>query len=193
MTQATRTAETVHAADCGIWDIPETSGVEQIFAAGYRDEATARYLSQVTPIYAVLSRVLAQLSGVLLLALTVPAGRKAGALDLDHAVFTVAADQLTEARERLRALHAPAAAARHHAALSDCAQHLHHAMQGMDRLPTSLGALRDAAQRDIIRALHSAQRLLIATAEPDARITPVDFSNACCSCGAIHTRNPVQP
>lgn len=182
---------TLHEAACGIWDIPATSGVEQIFDAGYKDEATAGYLSQVTPIYAALSRVLAQLSGLMLLALTMRRG--AGALDLDHAIFATATDQLHEARERLRALKVPPAAARHHAAMTDCAGHLAVALGNMDSLPAALGPLRDVAQRDLIRQLHVAQRLLIATAEPDARITPVDFSNACCSCGAAHTPKPVKP
>ena len=77
--------------------------------------------------------------------------------------------------------------------MADCAGHLRGVIRGMGNLPSSLGALREVGQRDIIRALHVAQRLLIATAEPDARITPVDFSNACCSCGASHTPRPVKP
>lgn len=175
----------LHDAGCGIWDIPAMSGVEQIFAAGYQDEATAAYLSQVTPLYAAQSRILAQLSGVLLLALATP--RKSTSLDLDHAIFTSARDQLSELQERLRALHIPPAATRHHRALQTCADHLSNALRGMESLPTSLGTLRDVGQKDIIRQLHYAQRLLIATAEPDAQITPVDLSHACCSCAVAAT------
>lgn len=175
----------LHDAECDIWDIPATSGVEQIFNAGYQDEATAAYLSQATPLYAAQSRILAQLSGVLLLALAAP--RKSASLDLDHAIYTSARDQLSELQERLRALHIPQAAMRHHGALRTCADHLGNALRGMDSLPTSLGTLRDAGQKDIIRQLHHAQRLLIATAEPDAQITPVDLSHACCSCAVAST------
>ena len=184
MIEQTIPADTLHDADCGIWDIPATSGVDRIFAAGYRDEATAQYLSQVTPLYAALSRVLAQLSGLMLSSLTTRRG--GGALDLDHAIYATATEQLREAGERLRALRVPQAAVRHHAAMGDCAEHLQAVARDMQKLTASLGALRAAGQRDIIRQLHVAQRLLIATAEPDARITPVDFSNACCSCGAAH-------
>lgn len=179
-----------HDAECGIWDVPETSGAEHIFAAGYEDEVVAAYLSQATPLYATLSRILAQLSGIMLLALSVR--RKSGALDLDHAIHTTALDQLAELQDRLRALHVPHAAARHHGALQICADHLGAALRGMDTLPASLGIFRDAAQKDIILHLHCAQRLLIATAEPDAKITPVDLSHACCSCGAANATKQVQ-
>jgi hypothetical protein len=55
----------------------------------------------------------------------------------------------------------------------------------MDRAPSTLvGAGREAQSREAAKRLHAAQRLLIATAEPDAQIAPVDFSHACCSCGA---------
>ena len=58
----------------------------------------------------------------------------------------------------------------------------------MDSLSALLGQqARDDAKHEIIRKLHVVQRLLIATAEPDANITPVDFSHACCTCGASHT------
>ncbi len=180
----------LHGAECGIWDIPSTSGAEHIFAAGYTDEAVAAYLSQATPLYAALSRILAQLSGVMLLSLGTR--RKSGALDLDHAIHISAMDQLTEVQDRLRALHVPHTAARHHGALQTCADHLSGALRGMDILPSSLGSLRDAGQKDIIRQLHLAQRLLIATAEPDAKITPVDLSHACCSCHAASTPKQAQ-
>lgn len=173
----------IHDAQCGIWDIPEASNVDVILRGGYEDEAIASYLAHASPIYNVLSRVLAQLSGVLLLAMT----RGHRDLSLDHAIYTTAVDQLSEARERLHALKAPAAASRHHAALQDLAGSLAEAATKMDALSAMLGQqARDDAKHEIVRKLHVAQRLLIATAEPDANITPVDFSHACCTCGASH-------
>lgn len=173
----------IHEAQCGIWDIPEVSSVDVILEGGYQDEAIASYLAQASPLYNVLSRILAQLSGVLLLAMT----RGHQDLSLDHAIYTTAVEQLTEARERLRALKAPASASRHHAALQDLADRLAEAAKKMDSLSALIGQqARDDAKREIIRKLHVAQRLLIATAEPDANITPVDFSHACCTCGASH-------
>ncbi|WP_193174579.1 hypothetical protein [Oricola nitratireducens] len=174
----------IHDAQCGVWEIPETSSVDVILEGGYRDEAIASYLAQASPLYNALSRILAQLSGVLLLATT----RGHRDLSLDHAIYTTAVEQLTEARERLRALKAPAAASRHYTALQDLAGCLAEAAEKMDSLSALLGQqARDDAKHEIIRKLHVVQRLLIATAEPDANITPVDFSHACCTCGASHT------
>lgn len=173
----------IHDAQCGIWDIPDASQVDVILDGGYRDEAVASYLAHASPLYNVLSRVLAQLSGVLLLAMT----RGHRDLSLDHAIYTTAVEQLAEARDRLRALKSPPAAARHHAALQELAACLADAAKTMDSLSALVGQhARDDARHDIIRKLHVAQRLLIATAEPDANITPVDFSHACCTCGASH-------
>jgi hypothetical protein len=173
----------IHDAQCGIWDIPEASDVDVILQGGYEDEAIASYLAHASPLYNVLSRVLAQLSGVLLLAMT----RGHQVLSLDHAIYTTAVEQLSEARERLRALKVPAAASRHHAALQDLAGRLEEAAKKMDALSALLSQqARGDAKHEIIRELHVAQRLLIATAEPDANITPVDFSHACCTCGASH-------
>lgn len=180
MTVAQATDATVHAADCGVWDQPGAERIDALIAAGYEDEAVARYLAEARPVYDALGRVLAQLSGVLLLAMT---SRRA--LSLDHAMFRTAREQLAEAAERLASIRAPAAAARHVAALGDLAEHLAAAARGMDRAPGALvGAPREERLRETVKRLQAAQRLLIASAEPDARIAPVDFSHACCSCGA---------
>lgn len=174
----------IHDAKCGIWDIPDASGVDVILVGKYRDEAVATYLSEASPLYNAFSRILAQLSGVLLLAMT----RGYRDLSLDHAIYTTAVEQLEEARERLRALKAPAVASRHHAALQDLGSCLAESATKMDALSAIIGRdAREDAKHEVIRKLHVAQRLLIATAEPDANITPVDFSHACCTCGASHT------
>jgi len=172
----------LHAAHCGIWDLPDTGEVEAILGAGYEDEAVANYLAAARPVYDTLARVLAQLAGLFLLQATT----KSSGLSLDHAMFAVARDQLGEAVERARALVAPAAAQCHKDGLIDLGTRLAEAIRGMDNLSVVIGEeLRTHRTREVLNTLHAAQRLLIACAEPDARITPVDFSHACCTCGGL--------
>ncbi|MBO0904724.1 hypothetical protein [Jiella sonneratiae] len=171
-----------HASHCDVWDLPPPPEADARLAhVEPGDEAMQRYRSGVRPVYETLARVMAQLSGLFLLRLT-GGGR---ALQLDHPMFGVACDQLAAGRDDLRALAVPAAATRHHAALSLMAGHLAAAAQAMDRLAASRGAAPDEdGKRGVLRQLHAAQGLLIAAAEPDAGITPIDFSHACCSCGS---------
>jgi hypothetical protein len=170
---------TLHAADCGVWDALPGEAPEALALAG-ADPANAAYLSQIAPLYRAAVRVLGQLSGVLVLAMTT--GR--GTLSLDHRLYASVADQLAEARGRLAEVRAPAAAARHHETLAAVLDHLDAAAQALDRVPTTLApATRAADTRTVVARLHAAQRLVVAAAVPGANITPVDLSNACCSCG----------
>lgn len=168
----------LHAHHCDIWALADAAPEASPPAQG--DEATARYLAQVRPIYDTMARVMAQLAGIFLLRLT----SATPGLHLDHEMYGTACEQLGGARERLASLRVPPSAGRHHAALARMGTHLGEAARGMDRLATRAGARDDSARRAVMRDLHAAQRLMIATAEPDANIAPVDFSHACCSCGA---------
>jgi hypothetical protein len=49
---------------------------------------------------------------------------------------------------------------------------------------------RADATNALTRQLHSVQRLLMATAEPDANIVPVDFDQGCCNCGKLALASP---
>lgn len=180
------TQRTLHQADCDVWDLPDPRTAPQLHLKPGRDPATDRYLAQIAPAYEVLGRVLAQLSGVFLLALTRD-GRGPG-LHLDHAVYTIALDQLAEARDILGGALAIEPTQRHKAGLDDLANRLSDAAAGMDRMAgRRYAAQGDTDKQDILKSLAAAQRLLIATAEPDAGITPVDFDNACCNCAMTRT------
>ncbi|MCB9948131.1 MAG: hypothetical protein H6842_09920 [Rhodospirillaceae bacterium] len=178
---AAATAGHIHRADCSIWDTPDDARPEAIAASGLEDEAVIAYLGTVRPIYDALGRVLGQLSGLLLLAST---GGRSG-LDLDRGMYRTATGQLGEAAERLRAVRVPAAAARHHARLAAIAETLGEVARALDRAPVRRlddHSLRPAAA--LVDQLSAGQRLLISVSEPRAGMTPVDFSGACCSCGA---------
>ncbi len=169
----------LHEVDCDVWDLPRTDTAEPLHPETGHDPATDRYLARIGPAYERLGRVMAQLSGIFLLALT--RDGKGPGLHLDHALYSVARDQLAEAREIIAGAVAPGPAQRHRRGLMDLADRLEEAARGMDRMTTRSGD-GDADRRDVLKRLAAAQRLLIACAEPDAGITPVDFDNACCNC-----------
>ncbi len=170
---------TVHQADCDVWDLPKAS--DNLHPAPGPDAATERYLAQMKPAYDGLARVLAQLSGVFLLALTRD-GAGPG-LHLDHPVYTIALNDLAEARETIGGVVAPDAGRHHRAGLVDLADRLADTAAGMDRMTRRrIATDRESDKRAVLQHLAAAQRLLVATAEPDAGLTPVDFDHACCNC-----------
>jgi len=171
----------IHRAECDAWDLPPAGTAERLHPETGRDEAVDRYLARIAPGYDRLGRAMAQLSGVFLLALT--RDGQAPGLHLDHAIHALALDQLAEARDILGGVAAPEPARRHHAGLLDLAECLSAAAAGMDRMAGRRDAAgRETDKRDVLQRLAAAQRLLIATAAPDAGITPVDFEHACCNC-----------
>jgi len=175
----------IHDAACDTWDLPKVSQSGALHPEIGKDTATDRYLASIAPAYGQLGRVLAQLSGIFLLALTRTGGGLEPHLHLDHAMYAIAHDQLEHAHETIQSVSVPERARRHHAGLSDMIRHLSDAALGMDRLSAQKGEAGHAtAKREILKHMAEAQRLLIATAEPDAGVTPVDFNNACCSCAS---------
>jgi hypothetical protein len=96
-------------------------------------------------------------------------------------MYALARDQLEQARDTIRAAQPPEAARRHYAGLCDLADRLGEAADVMDRSAASR-VVADTDRRDVLQRLAAAQRLLIACAEPDAGLVPVDFENACCNC-----------
>jgi len=177
----TRHTKRIHDAACDTWDLPRAGQGGDLRPRSGPDDVTDRYLAAIAPAYDRLSRVLAQLCGIFLLALTRDA--QGNGLHLDHAMYGVARDQLNEARETLGGVPVPDPAHRHHAAMGQMAAHLSDAARDMDRMSAlKTTPDRDIAKREILKRLAEAQHLLIATAEPDSGITPVDFTHACCNC-----------
>jgi hypothetical protein len=171
----------VHQVDCGMWEIPPTSEVEHLLSIGIETAAAAAYLSHITPIYAASARTLAQLAGLLLLGMT---GGTRG-LPLDHMILASARQQLLEASERLKGLRAPAIALRHQSAMMAIMGGLMAALKQIETTSASLDGHRKQEEvTQVARRLHVVQHLLVAAAVPNVRITPVDLSFACCSCGA---------
>lgn len=171
----------LHAADCGVWDIPRTQDIDLLVSGPGFDDAAATYLTEIAPLYHSLAQVLAQVSGVLLLAMT----SRHGAIPLDHSAWQEARRRLAEAPQRMRGLKLPPAAATHFRAMEEIAAHLGAAAAEVEAAATTLAETpREARLRQALARLHAAQKLLVAAAVPDAKITPVDLSHACCNCGA---------
>ncbi|MEJ8569962.1 hypothetical protein [Microbaculum marinum] len=179
-------AGAIHGADCSIWDLPADAAPDALIGEGIdRDEVIA-YLGAARPVYDAFKRVLGQFAGLLLLS----QADSRSVVDLDLPMHTSARDQLLEATERLRAVPATAAVERHRDALLAIAGLLR---SGLEKLEKDLSSPRRAeAEFEAMSALlHEAQRRLLAASEPRAGMTPVDFSHACCSCGARkHTGRP---
>ena len=169
----------IHDADCDIWKVAEGSSPDALIAAGYRREDMVLYLSSISPIYAAFSRVLAQFSGILLLAMT----DTRTVINLDRAMWLSAQDQLSEAQDRLHDVGVPADAKRHYDALVRTGIGLADTAINLDEIAAHRDPLQRKAQvNHLLTSLKRVQRMLIATAEPDANIAPVDFNGGCCSC-----------
>ncbi|QPL47271.1 hypothetical protein IT895_05700 [Halomonas sp. A40-4] len=170
----------IHAAQCDIWEIQDsTDSLNAVPPPGYSPE-TAQYLTGIRPVYDSLGRVMAQLSGIFLLYLS----SQQRELPLDHSMFNLAKKQLDDCAEQLRAIRVPYKAARHHGALSEMCQHLQQVSKSIDSIGTHQSNIFDDIDtRHVMRQLNKSQQCFIATSEPGANLSPVDFSHACCSCG----------
>lgn len=131
-------------------------------------ETIARYLAATGPVYGALTRLVGQLSLLLLLS----ADRRLG-----HTGAVAAQTLAQETKAALAALPVPAAVGRHHWMLS----------QAMDRLSDVLKRLRRgrtdaAASACLIRSVRSAHELLRLAARPEAGLSLADLRQACCSC-----------
>ena len=177
----TSTAATggIHRSDCSIWDTPADALPDALITEGIDRDDVIAYLQVVRPIYDALKRVLGQFAGLLLLA----QAESRPTVDLDQPMYTTAKTQLAEAVDRLRAVKSTSAVRRHRDELNAVADLL---AAGLGRLETDLASSRraEAELETIIALLFQAQRRLLAASEPRAGMTPVDFSHACCSCGA---------
>lgn len=176
MNTAESTRTTIHASDCTSWEIPAED--PQLLLAAFDDEAVAEYAARIRPVYERFKRILGQLSGLLILAQTAP--KQA---DRDQPMVVAAREQLASAADALRTSRPPSSVQRHHAAMMRIEEHLVAVMATLDRrvdLDTPTSSDLDAA----IRRLFLAHGLLLAVSDDRAGMTPVDFSHACCSCGA---------
>ncbi|MGP9576119.1 hypothetical protein ACT3S8_16985 [Halomonas sp. AOP42-D2-25] len=170
----------IHTAHCDVWEIQDST--EPLNAAPPPEYApdTAQYLTSIRPVYDLLGRVMAQLAGIFLLYLS----SQQRELPLDHSMFNLAQEQLDGCEEQLRALRIPHQARRHHSLLSDMCKHLQQASKRIDSIGThQRNIFGNTDTRLLMRQLNKAQRCFIATSEPGAHLSPVDFSHACCSCG----------
>lgn len=131
-------------------------------------DAIARYLAATGPVYGALTRLVSQLSLLLLLS----ADRRPG-----HTGAAAAQTLAQETEAALAALPVPVAVGRHHWMLR----------QAMDRLSDVLKRLRrgrmdPAAFARLIRLVRSAHELLRLAARPEAGLILADLRQACCSC-----------
>ncbi len=134
----------------------------------HRDDAIARYLAAAGPVYGALTRLVGQVSLLLLLS----ADRRLG-----HASTAAAQTLAKETEAALAALPVPAAAGRHHWMLSQAMARLSDVLNGLRR-----GRTDSAVSAPLIRSVRSAHELLRLAALPEAGLGLADLRQACCSC-----------
>lgn len=171
-----RTATPIHATDCTTWEIPDPD--PELILAAFDDEAVAAYAVRIRPVYERFKRIIGQLSGLLILAQTAPARA-----DRDQPMVTSAREQLAEAAESRRESCPPVPARRHAAAMARIEEQLEAVLGALDRR-IDLASPESADLEQAMRRLFTAHGLLLAVSDDRADMTPVDFSHACCSCGA---------
>ncbi len=169
-------ATPIHASDCTSWEIPDPD--PELILASFDDEAVAAYAVRIRPVYERFKRIIGQLSGLLILAQTAPAQA-----DRDQPMVTSAREQLAEAAESRRESRAPQAARRHVAAMARIEEQLDAVLATLDRR-IDLATPESPDLELAMRRLFTAHGLLLAVSDDRAEMTPVDFSHACCSCGA---------
>lgn len=171
-----RTVTPIHATDCTTWEIPDPD--PELLLASFDDEAVAAYAVRIRPVYERFKRIIGQLSGLLILAQTAPAQAAR-----DQPMVTSARDQLAEAAESRRDSRPPLAARRHAAAMTRIEEQLESVLGALDRR-IDLASPESPDLEQAMRRLFTAHGLLLAVSDDRADMTPVDFSHACCSCGA---------
>jgi hypothetical protein len=178
---------TLHRHDCEVFDTllaePAATPADDVAARG--SDAILRYGLAVRPSYEVFKRTVGQLSGLLIL---IYGSRRRDVLDIQ--VVTAAREQFREGRETLLAVRPPAAARAHHATLVHAAQLL---QGGFDLLDQKDFLRSDDKRSELSSRLQAAHRLIQSASDERFAMAMVDFSHACCSCGAAARRGRGQP
>ena len=142
------------------------------------DEAAASYATAVRPVYWHFRQVISQLSGLLILCQTSPKWA-----DRDQPMVTTARCQFREAEELRLSCNVPTVAAGHADLMRRIAEELGAVFAMLDRRCSLLDP--DSSELDVgIQRLFRAHGLLLRVSDDRLDMTPVDFSNACCSCAA---------
>ncbi len=163
-----------HKPSCSMsFDGPEPEAVADPaeLARTLGDDALARYAADCRPIYDDLRRVVGQLAGLSILLRLTASREVAGLAELD-----ACRARWREAGERLAALDAPAAAARHRRQLDAC-RHFCGLVMG-----TFSEAFDESRADEADLMIKRAYAHLSAASADRAGLQMVDFANACCSC-----------
>lgn len=166
----------VHDSDCPTLAMPEID--PEVLLADVQDDAVIAYLQQVRPVYERLKRVLGQFSGVFILAQTTRRN-----VERDRPLVTTAREQLEQVADTARRIAPPERAGRHHACLLEVADHLTAVSTALTK-QFDLIVPDSNEMRAAMRRLYAAHACLLAVSDDRAGMTPVDFSQACCCCGA---------
>lgn len=168
----------IHATRCGTWHVPKRHAAPAMDSG---DDAMAAYLAAIAPAYAGLSRTTGQLGSLLLLSMH----RGAHGLHLDHPLFGLAWDRMSDIDDILAATRVPCAASRHFRLITEILATLRQVTQRIAQAPAAWTLdLGKHEVKELIRTLHFVQDLLRATAVPEAGLSTARLDDTCCSCAA---------
>lgn len=170
----------VHALGCDLLDLPAapTDWLTDIITD--RDELI-RYAQALRPGYDRLGRIIGQLAGLFILA------RLGSRFEADWPAVASVVEQSRHAEAVLHAVQAPAVAARHHAYVLQALRKVMGVVRGLDALLPSTQPLCELLD-GWTRELQLAGAMLRGAAAESLGLMPVDFSQACCNCGATQPR-----
>ena len=175
----------VHGAACELFDLPEAPADWMAGIHTDRDDLID-YARQLRPCYDRVGRIIGQLAGLLILA------RLGGRFEADWTAVKRVVEQTRQTDAELRAVGVPAAAARHHAFVAQAFAAVAAVTFDFDAVLPRPQHLRERLD-DWTRELKRSAAMLSAAAVERLGLMPVDFSQACCSCGSTARQSSSVP
>jgi hypothetical protein len=172
----------VHGSACEFFDLPEVPA-DWLSGIGTERDDLIGYAQQLRPCYDRLGRIIGQLAGLLILA------RLGGRFETDWTAVKRVVDQTRHIEVELHAVRVPAVAARHHAFVARAFETVASVTRDFDAILHRPPRLQERLD-DWTRELKRAGAMLSAAAVERLGLMPIDFSQACCSCG-VNVRQPL--
>lgn len=165
----------VHLGDCAVFNEPVTQPNPMDGIETQRDELIA-YALKLRPCYDRINRIIGQLAGLFILMLA------RERFIADYPAITLVQDQMAETIDAVHAIKPPIHAQRHYVSVVNAMELVNSVTAEFDASVRSPRHLQETVDSWTGR-LKAAHAILVAAASQELGCMPVDFSQACCSCG----------
>lgn len=166
----------LHDLDCELFELPSAPS-NWLTDIDTNNDDLIRYAEKLRPCYDRLGRIIGQLAGLFILA------RLGGRFETDWTAVTRVLEQTRQTEADMHALWVPKVAQRHYAYLLFAFDKTAAVTRGFDASLRHSKVLREQLD-SWTRELKLAGAMLSRAAAEKLGLLPVDFSQACCSCGA---------